>query len=122
MKIRACTLKNIDRRVFCLVFVSYIGFVKNHQKNRSFLPKRHLQREVIKSRLAGRRFRVLDKDPLESKVLERYFESIASEIKTEKNSRVIEVVSDYLNLSSEKKVKSKLFFCTFAIQDMCKER
>ena len=86
------------------------------------MPKRHLQPEVIKSRLARRRFRVLDKDPLESKVLKIYFESITSEIKTEKNSRIMKVVSDYLNLSSEKKVKSKLFFCTFAIQELCKER
>ena len=32
---------------------------------------------------------VLDKDPKESKVLERYAESISSEIKAEKNSRIM---------------------------------
>ena len=37
---------------------------------------------------------------------------ITSEIKTEKNSRIMKVLSVYLKLSSEKKVKSKIFFCT----------
>ena len=49
------------------------------------------------------------KDPLESKVLERYFESITSELKTEKNSRIKKVLGVYLKMSSEKKVKSMLF-------------
>ena len=72
--------------------------------------------EVIKSRLAGRSFRALDKDPFGSKVLERYVDSIASEIKTEKNSRIMKVLSVYLKLSSEKKVKTKLSFCTRHLQ------
>ena len=105
MNLRACTLKNIDRRVFLFGFC----VLQKSPKKRSFLPKRHLQREVIKSRLAERRFRVLYKDLFGSKVLERYFESITSELKTEKNSRIKKVLSVYLKLSSEKKVKSMLF-------------
>ena len=109
MNLRACTLKNIDRRVFLFGLFVLHRFCKK---------KKNHQKQVIfpKSRLAGRSFRALDKDPFGSKVLERYVDSIASEIKTEKNSRIMKVLSVYLKLSSEKKVKTKLFFCTRHLQ------